>query len=85
MVVVIEGTLTDVTVAARGIHYNAVVGTLAAWTLWYCPFVFCASQREAADFSFRFLAAQVRDAERMARAISLPAGPLHTSLAMKRP
>ena len=38
--------------------HNAVAGTLAAWTLRYCPFVFCGSQREAADFSFRLLAAQ---------------------------
>ena len=48
------------------------MGTLAAWTLRYCPFVFCGSQREAADFAFRFLAAPVRDAKRVAKAISLP-------------
>jgi hypothetical protein len=50
------------------------MGTLAAWTLRYCPFVFCGSQREAADFAFRFLAAPVRDAKRVAKAISLPPG-----------
>ena len=36
-VVVIEGSLNDVAVAARGIHHNAVLGTLASWTLRYCP------------------------------------------------
>jgi ERCC4-type nuclease len=75
LIVVIEGTLADVCAASRGISHNAIRGTLAAWTLRYCSFVFCGSQREAADFSFRFLAAQVRDAERMAKAISLPAVP----------
>ena len=46
---------------------------LAAWTLRFCPFVFCGSVQAAADFAFRILAAQVRDAERLAKAISLPA------------
>jgi ERCC4-type nuclease len=72
MIVAIEGTLADVCAASRGISHNAIVGTLAAWTLRYCPFCFCSSQREAADFSFRLLAAQVRDAQRLAKAISLP-------------
>ena len=89
-----EGTLADVCAASRGISHNAVVGTLAAWTLRYCPFAFCGSQREAADFSFRSLAAQARDAERTAKAISLPAVPPHLParqkpvagiLAQKRP
>ena len=73
MIVVIEGTLADVCAASRAISHNAIVGTLAAWTLRYCPFVFCGSQQDAADFAFRSLAAQVRDAKRMANAISLPA------------
>jgi ERCC4-type nuclease len=74
MIVVIEGTLADVCAASRGISHNAIMGTLAAWTLRYCPFVFAGSVQAAADFAFRILAAQVRDAERMAKAISLPAG-----------
>ena len=72
MIVVIEGTMADVIAASRGVSPNAIVGTLAAWTLRYCPFVFCGSQQDAADFSFRFLAAQVRDAKRIANAMSLP-------------
>ena len=64
MVVVVEGSLSDVVVAARGIHHNAVVGTLAAWTLRYAPFVFAGSEQLAADFSWRFLAAQLPSAER---------------------
>jgi ERCC4-type nuclease len=63
MVVVIEGSLSDVVVAARGIHCNAVVGTLAAWTRRYCPFVFCGCERLATDFAFRFLAGQLRGIE----------------------
>jgi ERCC4-type nuclease len=94
LIVVIEGTLADVCAASRGISHNAITGTIAAWTLRYCPFVFCGSQQEAADFSFRFLAAQVRDAERLAKAISplavpphLPAreNPVAGLLAQKRP
>jgi hypothetical protein len=40
----------DICVAGRGLNHNSITGTLAAWTLRYCPFVFCGSQREAADF-----------------------------------
>ena len=63
-----EGSLADVVVAARGMHHNAVIGTLAAWTLRYCPFVFGGFEHVAADFAFRFLAAQMRDIERLAEA-----------------
>lgn len=70
MVVVVEGSLADVCVAGRGLHHNAVIGTLAAWTLRYCPFVFAGSARIAADFAFRFLGAQVRDIQREAKALS---------------
>ena len=74
MIVVIEGTLSDVAVAARGIHPNAVVGTLAAWTRRYCPFVFCGSERLAADFAFRFLAGQLRGIEGSANALQFQPG-----------
>jgi ERCC4-type nuclease len=63
-VVVVEGSLSDVASAARGIHHNAVIGTLAAWTERYCPFVFAGNERLAADFSFRVLANQLPPAER---------------------
>ena len=53
--VVVEGSLSDVVVAARGIHHNAVIGTLASWTLRYAPFIFAGSQRPAADFAWRLL------------------------------
>jgi ERCC4-type nuclease len=75
MIVVVEGTLADVYSASRGISHNAITGTLAAWTLRYCPFVFCGSLQESANFAFRFLAAQVRDAERMAKAIAKERAP----------
>jgi hypothetical protein len=71
MIVVVEGTLADVCAASRGISHNAIVGTLAAWTLRFFPFVFAGSVQAAAEFTFRLLAAQVRDAERMAKATSL--------------
>ena len=67
-VVVVEGSLSDVAVAARGIHHNAVLGTIASWTLHFAPFIFAASQRLAADFSWRLLASQLPEAERRAQA-----------------
>lgn len=63
-VVVVEGSLSDVAVAVRGVHCNAVLGTLAAWTLRYCPFVFTGSQRLAVDFAIRLLASQLPEGER---------------------
>ncbi len=56
------------------------MGTLAAGTLRYCPFVFYGSPEEPANFSFRVLAAQVRDVKRVVKVISLPAG-LHLECA----
>jgi hypothetical protein len=67
MIVVVDGSLSDVVVAGRRLHHNAIIGTIAALTLRYCPFVFAGSERIAADFAFRFLAAQVRDVERVAK------------------
>jgi ERCC4-type nuclease len=75
MIVVIEGTLADVCGASRGISHNAIIGTVAAWTLRYCPFVFCGSPQEAGNFAFRFLAPQVRDIERMAKALTKERAP----------
>ena len=70
MIVVVEGSLADVVAAGRGLHHNAITGTLASWTLRYCPFVFAGSGRIAADFAFRLLAAQIRDIERKAKALN---------------
>jgi hypothetical protein len=66
-VVVVEGTLSDVAEAARGIHSNAVIGTLAAWTERYCPFIFAGSERLAANFTWRLLASQLPSSERPLR------------------
>lgn len=69
MIVVVEGSLADVCSAARGLHHNAVCGTVAAWTARYCPFVFAGSVAAAADFAFRALASQVRDIQRQAEGL----------------
>jgi DNA excision repair protein ERCC-4 len=63
-VVLVEGTLSEVADAARGIHQNSVLGSLPAWVLRFCPFVFAGSQRLAADFAFRLLASQLPSSER---------------------
>ena len=57
-------------IAARGLHRNAIVGTVASWTIRYCPIVFAGTVAAAADFAFRALSAQVRDIERAAKSIS---------------
>jgi DNA excision repair protein ERCC-4 len=62
--VVCEGTVAEVIRAAPGIHRNAILGTLAAWSVRYCPFIFAGTARDAAEFAFRALAAQVRDIKR---------------------
>lgn len=67
--VVIEGNLSDVILAARGVSMNAVVGTLAAWSRRYCPFIFAGSIEQAANFSFRYLLGQIRDHDKAAVAI----------------
>lgn len=69
LIVVVEGDLRDVIEAAPGIKPAAVVGSLAAWTARYAPFVFAGGVKAAAEFSFRALAAQVRTIEREAKAL----------------
>ena len=63
-VVVVEGSLSDVAIAARRVHHSAIIGSIAAWTLRFCPFVFAGSQRLAVDFAVRLLASQLPEAER---------------------
>ena len=41
MIVVIEGIIEHVCTSRANISHNAIMGTLAAWTLRYCPFAFC--------------------------------------------
>lgn len=69
LIVVVEGDLRDVIEAAPGIKSAAVIGSLAAWTARYAPFVFAGGVKAAAEFSFRALAAQVRTIEREAKAL----------------
>jgi ERCC4-type nuclease len=67
--IVVEGTLSDVQLAARGISPNAVNGSLAAWAVRFCPIIFAGSTAGAADFAFRALASQVRDIQRDAQSL----------------
>jgi ERCC4-type nuclease len=69
LIVVVEGDLRDVVQAAPGMKPAAVIGSLAAWTARYAPFVFAGGVKAAADFTFRALAAQVRTIEREAKAL----------------
>jgi DNA excision repair protein ERCC-4 len=66
-IVVVEGSFDDLAFVS-GMHINSVVGTLASWTVRYCPFVFMGNRALAANFAFRSLGAQVRDIVRTAKA-----------------
>ena len=63
-VVVVEGHLSDLLAETRAIHPASIIGTVAAWQRRYCGFVFAGRQCCAAEFAWRYLAGQVRDAER---------------------
>jgi ERCC4-type nuclease len=67
--VVVEGDLSDLCLAARGMGMNSIVGTLAAWTRRGTPFVFAGGVQPAANFAFRFLLGQVRDIEKQVKAM----------------
>ena len=64
LIVIVEGTLADVLQQAREIHPNAIIGTLAAWQLRYCPVCFAGNAETAARVAERFLLSQVRDLKR---------------------
>jgi len=75
--IVVEGSLSDVQRAARGIHPNSISGTLASWAVRFCPIIFAGSTAGAADFAFRALASQVRDIQRAAQSIQAePSAPV---------
>ena len=56
----------DVVAAGRRLHPNAIITRGMDTPL--LPFVFAGSECIAADFAFGFLAAQMRDIERLAKA-----------------
>ena len=64
-VVVVEGSLQDVLAARRQMSEASVIGTVAAWQRRYTGFVFAGSIKVAAEFSFRFLAGQMAEIERI--------------------
>jgi ERCC4-type nuclease len=64
-VVVVEGGFSDVLAARRQMSEASVIGTLAAWQRRYTGFFFAGNIKVAAEFSFRFLAGQVAEIERV--------------------
>jgi DNA excision repair protein ERCC-4 len=65
--VIVEGTLADVLEQARGVHINAIIGTLAAWQRRYAPFCFAGNVAPAARVAEAFLCGQAREIARLAR------------------
>lgn len=71
--IIVEGTYADVFLAnhARGlISEAAITGTIATWTRRGAPVLFAGNVRNAADLAYRFLAGQVREIERTAKAFA---------------
>ena len=58
-VVVIEGSLSDVVVAARGFSHNAVMGTLASWTVRFCAVRLLRQPTSRCGFLLEVLASQL--------------------------
>ena len=71
--IIVEGDLRDVLAQARGMNHNSVLGTVATWSRRYCPILFAGTVPAAADLAYRFLAGQVREAERTAKALKAEA------------
>ncbi len=72
-VIIVEGTYGDVIAAnrARGlISEAAIAGTIATWTRRGAPVLFAGGVHAAADLAYRFLAGQVREIERAAKAVA---------------
>ena len=68
--VVVSGSLDDVLLRRRGLHVNAILGTLAAWSRRYRhPFIFAGNDALAAGFTLRFLTQPVREAKRLLAAV----------------
>ena len=82
LIVIVEGTLAEVLAATRGIHPNAIIGTLAAWQRRFSPFCFAGSVTTAAQLAEAFLRGQVRETQRAAKAIAVSSNktnPTHDS------
>jgi hypothetical protein len=70
-VVVVEGSLPNVLAARRQMSEASVIGTLAAWQRRYTGFLFAGNIKVTAEFSFRFLAGQVRRSKGFAKRLRL--------------
>ena len=62
--VVVEGSFQNVIKQARGIHENAILGTVTAWIRRYCPVLFCDTPELAAGVALRWLLQPIQEARR---------------------
>ena len=67
--IIVEGDLRDVCTQARGVSIASIYGTVAAWNPRFCPILFAGNAASAADLAHRYLASQIRDIQRSAKAI----------------
>ena len=72
--IIVEGSFGDVLNAAHarggGLSSASILGSVAAWTRRGAPVLFAGSVRCAAELAFSFLAGQVREIERAAKALA---------------
>ncbi len=68
--VIVEGSLEDVILQARGMKQPAIMATIATWMRRYAPILFAGGPHAAADLALRYLAGQVREVKRAARAVA---------------
>ena len=73
-VIIVEGSFGDVLAAAHarggGLSSASILGSVAAWTRRGAPVLFAGTVRTAAELAFAFLAGQVREIERDAKALA---------------
>lgn len=67
--IIVEGDLRDVCAQARGMNIASIYGTVATWSRRFGPILFAGNTASAADLAYRFLAGQVREIERAAKAL----------------
>lgn len=71
--IIVEGTFGDVLTANHThgfLSEAAIAGTVASWMRRGAPVLFAGSVHSAADLAYRFLAGQVREIERAAKAVA---------------
>ena len=63
--VIVEADFPELISRRGGISWQALVGTVAAWSRRYCPIIFAGDSRHAAQLAFAYLAQPIAEARRV--------------------